>query len=120
VAVAIPDVFPEAAGQGPQENVIAIILRSPDHQDIVLLNRQHAAPTALASVISSLRRSRIATPNPGRGMMAVVRSGARPQAGRDNANFARVLQAVREQPSSRIGNVGDGRWLEFNPKDLGM
>lgn len=119
VIVAIPDVLPAgAAPGGPQDNIVAIILREPGKTDIIVLNPEFANEAGLASAVKGLQRNRTAIQNPDRGVMSVLRSAAPPRSRKEHAAMARALEKVKEQGRTQIGNLGPGRWYEFEADEL--
>lgn len=120
VIVAVPDNFPSGTVPGPRHNLVAIILREPGQTDIIILNPEYATPAGLATGVGGLKRNRVEMPAPERGVLLVLRTAAPPRSNRAREAMVAALERVREQPRSRVGNIGTGRWFEFPARALGM
>lgn len=108
VVIAIPDVFPAAEG-------VALLVRQPDaeHRDVIVL-RANADAEVLAASLAALARAKAETPYPTASEAIVITQFSVP--GASPAMTARLnerLAELRGQSPTRIGDLGAGRWMEF-------
>ena len=107
--LAIPETFPDVDAR-------VVIVREPG-RDIVLLKPGDTTPEALSVALDLLRRLDRPRPVQGRAQMIpitgfVVRDGL-PEARRGPLQEA--LAELRERPVARIGTLGPGRWMPYDP-----
>jgi hypothetical protein len=111
VRVAIPDRFPL-----PDARALVLRYSSIDKPDVIILDPAHATSETLSAALTLLRHLyKERPPAPGRYVVATLK-GFAPLGRRDPAvlrQFESQLSALRAQPSSRIGNLGRGRWIEL-------
>jgi hypothetical protein len=111
VRIALPDRFPLADAR-------ALVVRysSIDNPDVIILDPAHATSETLSAALTLLRHlDKERPPAPGRYVVATLK-GFAPLGHPDPAALRRLagqLAALRAQPSSRIGNLGRGRWIEL-------
>lgn len=114
VIIVVADSFPASRGY-------AVILRDvgPAVEDVVILPSRGAAPDALAGALVVLRKLR--TQGVPSHTQIVTLTGLRPQVvpPRIAAWLNAVVQRVSQQPHTRIGNIGQGRWVELADITLG-
>jgi hypothetical protein len=111
VRVAIPDRFPL-----PDARAVVLRYGSSDKPDVIILESARATPEALSAAVAllqTLRKQR--TVAPGRYAMAVVKGFAplRELSPQERTRLAAQLSQLRAGRVSRIGNLGPGRWGEF-------
>lgn len=113
VRVAIPDRFPL-----PDARAIVLRYSSIDNPDVIVLDPAHATSETLAAALTLLRHLyKERPPAPGRYVVGTLK-GFAPLGRPDPAALRRLagqLAALRAQRSSRIGNLGRGRWIELAP-----
>lgn len=117
VIVALPDSFPEThEPRGQITSVRGMVVRfaSPGKQDMVILKRDDASPETLAAAINLLRKFRNAVHNPQSDRVATLVGFVPPKltpASREA--LAARLRQLDSQQTSRVGNLGRGRWIEI-------
>jgi hypothetical protein len=114
VQVVLPDSFPAPGAR-------ALVVRFATGRDLIILNREHATPQALAAAVAllkELRRRHGVVAN----TQVVTMQGFTPirrGAERASARFRASIQALNSRPISRVGNVGRGRWIELVDSRIG-
>jgi hypothetical protein len=111
VRVAIPDQFPL-----PDARALVLRYSLVDKADVIILHPAHATSETLSAALTLLRHlDKERPPAPGRYVVATLKGFA--PLGQPNPAALRQLEnqlsALRAQPSSRIGNLGRGRWIEL-------
>lgn len=109
VEVVIPDRFPST-------EAFALVVRfaAPGKTDLVLLDARHATPQTLGAALALLRHLRATSPRPGHDVVTTVRGFATVRASAPRtAALEGVLRILNAQPTSRVGNLGTGRWVEL-------
>ncbi len=110
VRVAIPNQFPTSDAR-------ALVVRyaSPDKGDVIILNAASLTPESFVAAVALLRHLRKAEPTPTQDIVATVKGFA--PLGRGDTRLLQQLTAVlaqlRTQPLARIGNLGQGQWIEL-------
>ena len=106
--------------QFPREEARAMLVRYPHSsgRDMILLNREHVSPEALASTLLLLRKLRVSSVAPGRVQIVPIKGSvlADPLPARTRAQLDASLQRLATQSFSRVGNLGRGQWIEL-PSD---
>lgn len=108
VQVALPDSFPSPDAR-------ALVVRFATGRDLIILNREHATPHALAAAVALLKELRRTNPRVAN-TQVVTMQGFTPLGaarGRTGAAFRATIEALNRQPPARIGNLGRGRWIEL-------
>lgn len=107
--LALPDVFPETS----VDHAKAIIYRTGE-REIILINPSFATPETVAASLAVLKKVRKDRMERGLTEASVV-TGLSPRKALPDLRrsaYSEVLAAVTSQPSSTLGNLGPGRWLE--------
>lgn len=108
--VAVPDRYPAEEGAG-------FIVRRGDagQQDLIVLNVALLDAASLASAVLLLKKLRASPVEAGRVQVTTVQGVApyRQSVPRPVGEIERALSALLERPRARIGNIGQGRWLEL-------
>ena len=110
VRVAIPNQFPSADAR-------ALVVRyaSTEKGDLIVLKEADVSPEAFVSAVALLRHLRKSNPPAGRDEVVTVKGFAPIGRGdpRLTSRLTAVLARLRAQPLARIGNLGQGRWLDL-------
>lgn len=110
VIVAIPDSFPSSEGR-------ALVMRfsDPGKKDAIILNRANATPEGLGSALLVLQKLRAVKDTPAQDQVITI-SGFVPPSRLSETAASKLhgkLKKLLDEPSSRIGNIGRGHWVEL-------
>lgn len=109
VRVAIPNEFPSTDAR-------ALIVRfaSPEKGDVIVLRETEVTAQTLVAAVALLHRLRKSGAVPDHDEVVSVKGFV--PLGRGDARLASrlsvILERLRAQPVARIGNLGQGRWLD--------
>ena len=110
IVIAVPDVYPGTEGVG-------FILRTADARrpDVIIMKRETLDAAALDAAVALLRKLRDRAVPAGATEVTTVQGFAPHRSGgaRRSPQLERALQSLTSAPRVRIGNVGQGRWLEL-------
>ena len=94
----------------------AILVRSPvKNEDVIILKRATASAEILGGALALLDQFRAHSPTPTSVVVATVQ-GTAPRQALANARLAvltATLRRLAEQPTVRIGNLGQGQWVRL-------
>jgi hypothetical protein len=110
VRVAVPNEFPSADAR-------ALIVRfaSAEKGDVIVLKETDVTPETFVAAVALLHHLRKSSAAPQYDEVITVQAFAPVGRGGDarlKARLAGVLAQLRAQPLARIGNLGQGRWIE--------
>lgn len=114
VIIAVADSFPAARGY-------AVIMRDADAAatDVVILPSTGATPDALAGALIVLQKLRAQGAPAHKQIVTLTGLHPRSIPPRIAAWLANVMQRASQQPATRIGNIGRGKWIELADAVLG-
>ncbi|HEX7238896.1 MAG TPA: hypothetical protein VF263_01410 [Longimicrobiaceae bacterium] len=115
VVIGIPDAF-------PRQGARAMVFRyaSAGNRDVVLLDGASATPEALAAAVLLVRDLRRSHPKLKDDQVATLTRFTPPRGldPRTLSALASRLEELKRRPSSRIGSLGSGRWIELADASL--
>ncbi|MFN2565815.1 MAG: hypothetical protein ABR499_12530 [Gemmatimonadaceae bacterium] len=114
VRVAIPSKFPT-----PEARALVVRYAAPDEGDVIVLNDAGLTTESFHAALALLRHLRKSAPAPEQDVVATVKGFAPLRAdSRLLSRLAALLAQLRSRPLVRIGNLGQGRWLELSDAAL--
>jgi hypothetical protein len=108
--LAMPHVYPDVEGR-------VTLLREPGREIVVLSDT--ATPEDLGVAVRMLARFRRerGQPEQGRGhMIPIVGHVTQPLSPERRSALEAALEELRSRPFANVGNLGRGRWMQWNPR----
>lgn len=111
IRAAIPKEFPK-----PDASALIVRYADPGKGDVIVLNPARLTSESFRAAVALLRQIRKTDPPADQDVVVTV-NGFAPLA-RTDARFESRLNAIlaqlRSQPVARVGNLGQGQWLEVS------